>query len=102
MLVDLRNKGLTGKAAQLALDQAGITVNKNAVPFDDKPPLITSGIRLGTPALTTRGMKEPEMRQIAKWIDQVLSSIDSSDVQDRVRGEIRELGQRFPAPADQA
>jgi glycine hydroxymethyltransferase len=100
MLVDLRKKGLTGKAAQLALDRAAITVNKNTVPFDDKPPLVTSGIRLGTPALTTRGMKEPEMRQVADWINQVLSNIENAGLQERIRGEVCELGRRFPAPAD--
>jgi glycine hydroxymethyltransferase len=99
MLVDLRHKGMTGKAAQLALDAAGITVNKNGVPFDDQPPLVTSGIRLGSPALTTRGMKEPQMRQIAAWIDAVLQSLDNADVHGRVRAEIKELGQRFPVPA---
>jgi glycine hydroxymethyltransferase len=98
MLIDLRNKGLTGKAAQLALDAAGITVNKNAVPFDDKPPLITSGIRLGTPALTTRGMKEPEMSRIAAWIDEVLAAMENTDLQERVKAEIAEFGRSFPAP----
>jgi glycine hydroxymethyltransferase len=101
MLIDLRNKNLTGKAAQLALDAAAITVNKNAVPFDDKPPLITSGIRLGTPALTTRGMKEPEMHQIAAWIDQVLSAPENTDVQQRVAAAVRALCRQFPAPADE-
>jgi glycine hydroxymethyltransferase len=99
-LIDLRNKGLTGKQAQLALDQAAITVNKNAVPFDDKPPLITSGIRLGTPALTTRGMKAAEMRQVATWIDQVLANIGDVGLHHRIQNEVRELGKQFPAPAD--
>src|SRR5262249_43780695 len=72
MLVDLRNRKLTGKDAQEALEEAGITTNKNAVPFDDQSPLITSGIRIGTPALTTRGMKEPEMKLIGGWIHHVL------------------------------
>ena len=74
MLIDLRNKNLNGKETQEALDLAGITVNKNAVPFDDKSPLITSGIRIGTPAITTRGMKEPEMEIIADFMDRVLNN----------------------------
>ncbi len=81
MLIDLRSKGVTGKAAQIALDNAAITCNKNGVPFDDKSPLITSGIRLGTPAVTTRGMKEPEMAQIAEFIDRVIVGIaDESEI----------------------
>ena len=72
ILVDMRNKKITGKEAQEALEAAGITVNKNAVPFDDQSPLITSGVRIGTPALTTRGMKEPEMQVIGAWIPQGL------------------------------
>jgi glycine hydroxymethyltransferase len=100
LLVDLRNKGLTGKQAQLALDRAAITVNKNGVPFDDKPPLITSGIRLGTPALTTRGMKEKEMRQVAAWIHRVLSETENSALHERIRHEVREFGKPFPAPAN--
>jgi glycine hydroxymethyltransferase len=95
MLVDLRSKGLTGKAAQAALDHAAITCNKNAVPFDDKSPLITSGIRLGTPALTTRGMKEPEMEQVAVLIDKVLSDIANSENLERVKREVIELTSRF-------
>src|SRR5262249_48349006 len=73
LLIDLRNKKITGKDAQEVLERAGITTNKNAVPFDDQSPLITSGIRLGTPALTTRGMKQGEMQQIGGWIHQALS-----------------------------
>jgi glycine hydroxymethyltransferase len=100
MLIDLRNKNLTGKLAQSTLDRAAITLNKNSVPFDDKPPLITSGIRLGTPALTTRGMKEAEMTQIAQWIDQVLADPENASVHERVKGEVLELCRRFPAPAN--
>jgi glycine hydroxymethyltransferase len=96
MLIDLRSKNLTGKDAQEALDRAGITVNKNAVPFDDKSPLITSGIRVGTPALTTRGMKEAEMRQVAELIDEVLRDITSDATATRVAGKIVELCSRFP------
>jgi glycine hydroxymethyltransferase len=74
MLVDVFSKGILGSEAELALGKAGITVNKNAIPYDTNPPLKPSGIRIGTPALTTRGMKEPEMRQIALWIGKALES----------------------------
>ncbi|HXF99137.1 MAG TPA: serine hydroxymethyltransferase [Bacteroidota bacterium] len=100
MLVDLRNKGLTGKDAQEALDEAGITVNKNAVPFDDKSPLITSGIRIGTPALTTRGMKEPEMEYIAELINEVLTNIGKKNVYQAVAKKVEELCSRFPLYAE--
>ncbi len=96
MLIDLRNKGITGKAAQLALDRAQITCNKNAVPFDDKSPLITSGIRLGTPALTTRGMKEPEMREVAGLIDRVIAAPDDEANLEAVRKDVVALCSRFP------
>jgi glycine hydroxymethyltransferase len=98
MLVDLRNKNVTGKAAQEALDRAGITLNKNAVPFDDKSPLITSGIRIGTPAVTTRGMGIAEMERIATLIDQVISQIDDENTQRRVADEVRLLGVGFAVP----
>jgi glycine hydroxymethyltransferase len=96
MLVDLRNKNVTGKDAQEALDLAGITVNKNAVPFDDKSPLITSGIRVGTPALTTRGMKENEMAIIAGLIGRVVSNIGNETEYGRVRNDIQQLCDSFP------
>jgi glycine hydroxymethyltransferase len=96
MLIDLRNKNLTGKAAQEALDPAGITVNKNGVPFDDKSPLITSGIRVGTPALTTRGMKEPEMEIVGDLIDEVLRNIGDLDIARQVEQKVKELCTRFP------
>jgi glycine hydroxymethyltransferase len=96
MLVDLRNKNLTGKDAQEALDQAGITVNKNAVPFDDKSPLITSGIRIGTPAVTTRGMKESEMEVIAELMDKVLTNIGNQNVYREVEQSVKELCNKFP------
>jgi len=96
MLIDLRNKNLTGKAAQEALDQAGITVNKNAVPFDDKSPLITSGIRIGTPALTSRGMNEAAMEEIAGLIDRVLSNVGNPDLYASVAREVESLCGRFP------
>ncbi|MBI5022465.1 MAG: serine hydroxymethyltransferase [Ignavibacteriales bacterium] len=96
MLIDLRNKNLTGKAAQEALDPAGITVNKNGVPFDDKSPLITSGIRVGTPALTTRGMKEPEMEIVGELIDEVLRNIGNLDIARQVEQKVKELCVKFP------
>ena len=96
MLVDLRNKGLTGKAAENALDAAGITCNKNAVPFDDKSPLITSGIRLGSAAMTTRGMKEGEMGRIADMVDRVLSDVKDEALQKNVKEEVREFCSGFP------
>ncbi|MGE5314119.1 MAG: serine hydroxymethyltransferase [Acidobacteriota bacterium] len=96
MLIDLRNKNLTGKAAQEALDLSGITVNKNAVPFDDKSPLITSGIRVGTAALTTRGMKEAEMETVASFIDEVLMHIDDAGVHAKIQRQVAELCGGFP------
>ena len=96
MLVDTRNKNITGKAAQEALDDVGITCNKNAVPFDDKSPLITSGIRLGTPALTTRGMKEKEMERIAELINMVVSKPQDEKTKTEVRNAVEEITSRFP------
>ncbi|MBS1723906.1 MAG: serine hydroxymethyltransferase [Armatimonadetes bacterium] len=97
MLLDLRSKEVTGKAAQLALDKANITCNKNAVPFDDKSPLVTSGIRLGTPAVTTRGMVEGHMDLIADWIDRVLLAPEDERVIGMVKEEVRGLCERdFP------
>ena len=96
MLLDLRNRNLTGKDAQEALDQSGMTVNKNAVPFDDKSPLITSGIRIGTPALTTRGMKEPEMEQVGEFIHEVLSNLGKTSVYKDVERKVNELCMKFP------
>ena len=91
MLIDLRNKNITGKAAEKALVLADITANKNMVPFDDKSPFVTSGIRFGTAAITTRGLREEDMEQIVDWIDQVLSDPDAEDVASRVKGEINEF-----------
>jgi glycine hydroxymethyltransferase len=96
MLADLRSKNVTGKDAQEALDQAGITVNKNAVPFDDKSPLITSGIRIGTPALTTRGMNESEMEYIGDLINEVLTNIGKEHVYSSVAKRVEELCAGFP------
>jgi glycine hydroxymethyltransferase len=96
MLVDLRNRGLTGKIAEKALDKAGITVNKNTVPRETQSPFVTSGIRIGTPAVTTRGLKEPEMREIASLIDRILTAPDDESVTNAVSGEVREMMTRFP------
>jgi glycine hydroxymethyltransferase len=96
MLVDVFVRGILGSEAELALGKAGITVNKNAIPYDTNPPLKPSGIRIGTPALTTRGMKEPEMRQIALWIGKALESRGDDVVLQRIRGEVAELANRFP------
>ena len=96
MLVDLRSRGLTGKVAEKALDKAAITVNKNTVPKETQSPFVTSGIRIGTPAVTTRGMKESEMEEIAGFIDRVLSAPEDPQVASAVMAEVKELTQRFP------
>lgn len=96
MLIDLRNKNITGKQAQELLDEIGMTCNKNAVPFDDKSPLITSGIRLGTPALTTRGMKEKEMGIVAEMINDVISNPQSEDVKKNTLKKIEDITSEFP------
>jgi glycine hydroxymethyltransferase len=102
MLVDLRSKGLTGKVAEKALDVAGITVNKNTVPKETQSPFVTSGIRVGTPAVTTRGMREGEMERIAGLMDQVLMAADDATVAARVRADVRALAGAFPLyPAPQ-
>jgi glycine hydroxymethyltransferase len=98
MLVDVTSRSLTGKIAEKALDLAGITVNRNTIPFETRPPLDPSGIRIGTPALTTRGMRETEMRQIGAWIGTVLAAPEDQSVLQRVRGQVRELAQQFPTP----
>jgi glycine hydroxymethyltransferase len=96
ILLDLSDKNVTGKDAQEALDRAWITVNKNTIPFETRSPMVTSGIRLGTPAVTSRGMKAPEMVQIAALIDAVLSSPGSASVEAKVRAQVQELTGRFP------
>jgi glycine hydroxymethyltransferase len=98
MLVDLRPKKLTGKIAQEALDRAGITVNKNMIPFDPEKPTVTSGIRIGTPAVTTRGMKESEMEQVAGLITAVLEKPEDAAVTAAVKAEVQALTARFPLP----
>jgi glycine hydroxymethyltransferase len=96
MLVDLRRRGLTGKVAEEALHRARLTVNKNAVPNDPQKPWVTSGIRIGTPALTTRGFGEAEMVRIADWIERVLSAPDDASRAGEVEREVRELCAGFP------
>jgi glycine hydroxymethyltransferase len=96
MLVDVFAKGMLGSEAEAALGEAGITVNKNAIPFDTNPPMKPSGIRVGTPALTTRGMKEAEMRVIGKWITEALDRRSDSQALTRIRGQVLELAEQFP------
>ncbi len=95
-LVDLSNKGITGREAQEALEKSGIMVNKNLIPFDDKGPNTTSGIRIGTPAVTTRGMKEDEMNIIAELIDRVLKNLENEKVYDEIRENVKTLCKKFP------
>jgi glycine hydroxymethyltransferase len=98
-LIDLRPKGVTGKDAEAALERAFITCNKNGIPFDPAPPTVTSGVRVGSPAGTTRGFGEAEFTQIGKWIGEIvdaLSTQDNGGVEERVRGEVKALTARFP------
>ncbi len=98
MLADVTAIGLTGKIAEEALDRAGITVNKNMIPYDQRKPLDPSGIRIGTAALTTRGMKNDEMKRVGAWILEVLSAVDDAAAIERIRGEVREFAEGFPVP----
>ena len=98
ILVDLTNKNVPGKQAQVALDKVGITLNKNTVPFDQRSPFDPSGIRLGTPAVTTRGMKEPEMEKIADWIKEVIENVEDEEVLSRIKKEVEEMCAGFPVP----
>jgi glycine hydroxymethyltransferase len=100
MLVDVFSKGVTGKVAEAALGKAGITVNKNAIPFDQNPPMIASGIRIGTPAVTTRGMREAEMDLIGELIARVLAAPEDGRAIAMVQSEVARLCQRFPLYAD--
>ncbi|HEY3826811.1 MAG TPA: serine hydroxymethyltransferase, partial [Bryobacteraceae bacterium] len=100
MLIDVFSKGMLGSEAEKALGEAGITVNKNAIPFDTNPPMKPSGIRLGTPALTTRGMKEGEMRQIGRWIAEALLQRTDTSLLSKVRKQVLELCEAFPLYAD--
>lgn len=96
LLLDLSEKEITGKDAEKALDLAGITVNKNTVPNEKRSPFVTSGIRIGTPALTTRGMKEAEMKMVGEWISQVLNDSQNESLLDQIKGQIKELCRKFP------
>jgi glycine hydroxymethyltransferase len=96
MLIDLRNKNITGKKAQETLDKASITLNKNAVPFDDKSPFVTSGIRVGVPAITTRGLKENDMKTVVELVDKVLMRLDDDKTIETVRNDVKELMKKFP------
>ena len=100
MLIDLRNKSLTGKKAQETLDKAHITVNKNSVPYDDKSPFVTSGIRIGVPAITTRGMKEEHMQTVVNFIDDVLMNIDDNSTIEKVKGNVSDFMKDFPLYAE--
>ena len=100
MLVDVFAKGMLGSEAEKALGEAAITVNKNAIPFDTNPPLKPSGVRIGTPALTTRGMKEPEMRQVGRWISEALHHRKEGEVLQKIRRQVLELAEAFPLYAD--
>ena len=96
MLVDVFSKGITGKQAEKALENAGITVNKNTIPYDTNSPMVTSGVRLGTPALTTRGMKEEDMKRVGAFICDVLDDISNERTQAQTKAKVRELTRRFP------
>jgi glycine hydroxymethyltransferase len=99
MLVDLRPKEINGKQAQEVLDRAGITVNKNAIPFDTYSIFKPGGIRVGTPAVTTRGMREEEMLEIADLVAEALQNREDNAALERIRGKVRELTRRFPLPS---
>ena len=96
MLVDVFSNKVTGKEAEKALGNAGITVNKNVIPFDTNPPMVASGIRIGTPAVTTRGLREPQMELIAQWITEVLHNVEDESVQKRIHGQVEALTEKFP------
>ena len=96
LLIDLTNMKITGKEAQLALEEAAITVNKNTVPYDTQSPFVTSGIRIGTPALTTRGMGVPEMKEVGKMIKRICAAPQDAAVKAKIRQEVLELTKRFP------
>ena len=100
MLVDLSGKGVTGKVAEKCLDEAGLTVNKHLIPFDTGSPFVTSGIRVGTPAATTRGMKEEEMKSIADFMDRAIASCDKEEELAAIKGEVVEFLKAFPLYVD--
>jgi len=95
-LIEVHSRGITGSDAEKALDRAGITVNKNSIPFDPLPPMKGGGIRLGSPSVTTRGMREAEMEQIGGWIGEVLSNLGNAEIEQRVRKQVAEFAGRFP------
>jgi glycine hydroxymethyltransferase len=95
-LIEVHSRGITGTDAEKALDRAGITVNKNSIPFDPLPPMKGGGIRLGSPSVTTRGMRELEMEQIGAWITEILTNLGNAEVEQRVRKQVAELAGRFP------
>jgi glycine hydroxymethyltransferase len=94
--VDVYSEKVTGQQAERALEKAGITVNKNVIPFDTNPPVVASGIRVGTPAVTTRGLREPQMELIAQWISEVLHNVEDESVQKRIRSQVEALTEKFP------
>jgi len=96
MLIDLTNKNITGKQAEVSLELAGMTVNKNMIPFDQRSPFVTSGIRVGTPALTTRGMKQKEMNRIAEFINEAVIKYNDEYALKEIRNSIREFASNFP------
>ena len=96
MLIDLRNKGITGKEAEQALGKADITVNKNMVPFDDKSPFITSGIRIGSAAITSRGLKEADMLEVVDLIDRALMDFENEEILERIAGEVNAMMEERP------
>ena len=96
MLIDLSNKNVTGKQAEISLEQAGITVNKNMVPFDKRSPFVTSGIRIGTPALTTRGMKEKEMEMVADIINKAIKNFENEKVLNDLKNEVIGFASNYP------
>jgi glycine hydroxymethyltransferase len=100
MLIDVFAKGMLGSEAEAALGRAGITVNKNAIPFDVNPPLRPSGVRIGTPAVTTRGMKEPEMKQIGRWIAEALEHRSDDSALNRIRRQVLDFAEHFPLYAE--
>jgi glycine hydroxymethyltransferase len=95
-LIEVHSRGITGSDAEKALDRAGITVNKNSIPFDPLPPMKGGGIRLGSPSVTTRGMREAEMEQIGGWIGEILSNLGNAEIEQRVRRQVAEFAGRFP------
>ena len=95
-LIEVHSRGITGSDGEKALDRAGITVNKNSIPFDPLPPMKAGGIRLGSPSITTRGMREPEMEQVGGWIADVLTNIGNTEVEQRIRKQVAGLAAKFP------